>query len=57
MATAKRLPSGSYRVQVYSHTDSTGRRHYESFTAPTKREAEMLAAEWANKKEIGRAHV
>ena len=51
MATAKRLPSGSYRVQVYSHTDSTGRRHYESFTAPTKREAEMLAAEWANKKE------
>lgn len=51
MATAKRLSSGSYRVRVYSHTDSNGRKVYESFTAPTKREAEMMAAEWANKKD------
>lgn len=51
MATAKRLPSGAYRVQVYSHTDIDGKRHYESFTASSKREAEALAAEWANKKE------
>jgi integrase len=35
---------------VYSHTDSNNKRHYESFTAPTKAEAEMLAAEYAAKK-------
>lgn len=51
MATAKRLPSGSWRVLVFSHRDSNGKRHYESFTAPTKREAEMKAAEWAGRKE------
>ena len=51
MATAKRLPSGAYRVQVYSHTDNTGKKHRESFTAPTKREAEALAAEWAANKD------
>ena len=51
MATAKKLPSGSWRVQVYSHTDNDGKKHRESFTAPTKREAEAMAAEWANKKD------
>ena len=44
------LPSGSYRVQVYDHTDVNGKKHYKSFTAPTKRQAQALAAEWkANK--------
>ena len=52
MATAKKLPSGSWRVQVYSHTDYDGKRHYESFTAPTKREAELKAAEWSTKKTL-----
>lgn len=48
---AKKLPSGSWRALVYSHSDSTGKRHYESFTASTKAEAEMKAAEFAaNKK-------
>lgn len=51
MATAKRLPSGAYRVQVYSHTDNAGKKHRESFTASTKREAEALAAEWAANKD------
>ncbi len=51
MATAKKLPSGSYRVRVYSHTDGTGRKVYESFTAPTKKEAELKAAEWLNKRD------
>ena len=42
MATAKKLPSGSYRVRVYDKiTDK-----YKSFTAPTKREAERLANEY-----------
>ncbi|MBQ9607318.1 MAG: tyrosine-type recombinase/integrase [Lachnospiraceae bacterium] len=46
MAKAKKLPSGSWRVQVFSHKDAKGKPHYESFTAPTKAEAEMLAAEF-----------
>lgn len=41
MAKAKKLASGSWRVQVMSG----GRR--KSFTAPSRREAELLAAEWA----------
>lgn len=52
MAKAKKLPSGSWRVQVYSHKDN-GKRIYKSFTAGTKAEAEMLAAEYkAGKKRI-----
>ena len=46
MPTAKKLPSGSYRVRVYSHTDEKGQHHYKSFTAKTKKEAERLAAAW-----------
>lgn len=48
MAKAKKLPSGNWRVQVYSHTDSNGRKIRESFTASTKAEAEMLAARFAH---------
>ena len=44
---AKRLPSGSYRCRAYSHTDPDGKKHYRSFTAPTKKEAEYMAAEFA----------
>ena len=51
MAKAKRLPSGNYRCRVYSHTDSDGKRHYKSFTAPTRKEAEYMAAEFTMEKE------
>ncbi len=52
MAKAKKLKSGSWRCLVYDYTDPTGKRHYESFTAPTRKEAEFLAAQFAlNKKE------
>lgn len=44
MAKAKKLKSGNWNVVVYSHTDEAGKRHYESFTAPTKKEAEYMAA-------------
>ena len=47
MANATKLPSGNWRVRQYSHTDSNGKKHYESFTAPTKQEAEMLALKFA----------
>lgn len=50
MAKAKKLPSGMWRVNAYSHTDSEGKQHRVSFTAPTKAEAEMKAAQFANEK-------
>ena len=56
MATAKKLPSGQWRTLAYSHTetiDGKQKRIYESFTAPTKKEAEYMAAEFMlNKKRI-----
>lgn len=60
MATAKKLPSGSWRCQVYDFTeilpDGTKKRHYKSFTvadpsARGKRKCEAMAAEWAAEKE------
>lgn len=43
MATAKKLPSGNWRVNVYVGIVD-GKRKYKSFTAPTKAEAELNAA-------------
>ena len=40
------LPSGSYRVQALDYVDAAGKRHYRSFTAGTKKEAQLLAEEW-----------
>ncbi len=58
MAKAKKLPSGSWRVQVFSHYEYTQdrgeprkKRVYESFTASTKQEAEYMATAWASVKE------
>ena len=41
-----KLPSGNIRVQAYWYTDDSGKRHYKSFTAPTRKEAKRLADEW-----------
>ncbi|HIX29921.1 MAG TPA: hypothetical protein H9858_09615 [Candidatus Blautia stercoravium] len=64
MATAKKLPSGSWRCQVYSHTQEIlqengakkKKRIYKSFTSDIpgpkgKRDAEKQAADWAANKE------
>ncbi len=64
MATAKKLPSGSWRCRVFSHyeyvkqSDGTIKKKsiYESFTSQDpssrgKKEAERMAAEFAYKKE------
>lgn len=48
MAKPKKLPSGNWRVRVYSHTTPDGKKHYESFTASTKDEAKMLGAQFSN---------
>lgn len=55
MATAHRLPSGSWRVQVYAGKGPDGKRQYRSFTALTKKEAEFAALEFSLRhKEISR---
>lgn len=64
MATARKLSSGSWRCQVYSHTEEIPlpdgtikrKRHYKSFTCDVpgpkgKRLCEQMAADWASTKE------
>ena len=56
MATARKLPSGSWRCRVYSHTDTDGRKVYKSFTCADpsqkgKRICEREAAAWAANRE------
>jgi integrase len=46
VATAKKLPSGNWRVRLYIGENSNGKKLYKSFTARTKKEAEFLAAEY-----------
>ena len=59
MAKAKKLPSGSWSCLAYSHTEKVNgkdKRIYERFTAPTKKEAEYMAAEFQmNKHRLLRA--
>ena len=43
MATARKLPSGSWRVRVYVGTNGEGKKEYKSFTGRTKKEAEKMA--------------
>lgn len=45
MASARKLPSGNYRVNLFIGMEN-GKRKYKSFTAPTKKEAELLAAQY-----------
>lgn len=65
MATAKKLPSGSWRCRVYSHTEEVlqtdgtkkEKKIYKSFTCddPTpkgKRKCEAEAAAWADRKDF-----
>lgn len=46
MASAKKLPSGNWRVNLFIGYDENKKRKFKSFTAPTKKEAEYLAAEY-----------
>ncbi len=52
MATAKKLPSGSFRVRVFDYQDAEGKKHYKSFTGNSKKEAELQAARY----KAGRIH-
>lgn len=46
MASAKKLPSGRWRVNLFIGKDANGKRQYKSFTADTKKKAEYLAARY-----------
>lgn len=46
MAKAKKLPSGNWRVKAYIGVGEDGKKKYKSFTAPTKKEAEYMAADY-----------
>lgn len=43
MARARKLPSGNWRVQLFAGYDAHGKRIYESFTASTAAEANLMA--------------
>ena len=45
---ARKLPSGSWRARLFLGEDENGKKHYKSFTAATKREAERLALTYVN---------
>lgn len=47
MATAKKLPSGSWRVRVYVGRNDDGKPVYKSFTGSDKRKVEKEAAAYA----------
>ena len=53
MSEAKKLPSGKWRNLLYVGKDENGKRIYESFTADTKKEANLLAMERARELEMG----
>lgn len=50
MPNAKKLPSGSWRVRVEDGSGPDGKRRWKSFTAATKKAAELAAAEYAVKR-------
>ena len=51
MATAKKLPSGSWRCLIFDRIEN-GQRKYKSFTAATKKEAEYLATQYVMDRDI-----
>ena len=49
MPTARKQPSGNWKVRVYAGKGSNGKDTYKSFTADTKKKAESLAAAYTSK--------
>lgn len=48
MPKAKKTKSGKYTISVYDYQDSGGKQHYKRFTADTRKEVELLAAQFKN---------
>lgn len=51
MAKPKQLPSGNWRIRVFSHIDASGKKIYKSFTDPDKKKVIRLAHEFQDNKE------
>ncbi len=56
MATARKTPSGMWRIRCLSYTDENKKKHYVSFTEPTKALAEQKAAAFNRKKKLLKRH-
>lgn len=50
MATARKLPSGRYRVRIYDKVT----KKYKSFSAEDKRTAERMASDWLKYRTLAR---
>lgn len=50
MPRVEKLPSGSYRVRVYSHTDKDGKKIYRSFVDKDKQKVKKMAHEFEDHK-------
>jgi integrase len=51
------LPSGNFNAKVFDYTDATGKRHYKSITAPSKREVKKLIADFLSARDEKKASV
>ena len=56
METFKKLPSGKWNLRKYDYTDSTGKKHYKSFTAETKTEIRQAVIRWQNTRDEVEKH-
>ena len=51
------LPSGNFNAKVFDYTDTAGKRHYKSITAPSKREVKKMIAEFLAERDNKKASV
>ena len=56
MATARKTPSGMWRIRCLAYTDENKKKHYISITEPTKALAEQKAAQFNHKKKLKKRH-
>ena len=55
MANAKQMPSGNWRVQIYLGINKEGKKEKKSITAPTRWQAEMLAAKFIQNMQLAKS--
>lgn len=53
MSKPRKLSSGNWTIPVYDYKDENGKRHFRSFTAPSKAEVELLAAQFKAERDSG----
>ncbi len=55
MANAKQMSSGNWRVQIYLGINKEGKKEKKSITAPTRWQAEMLAAKFIQNMQLAKS--